>query len=757
MKSMRVLSLALGALCCILLMLEFSDGAVVTKKIEAVEKDDRIESLAEAEKRLKKLVNSGFKIALPYLMTIVTETRLSRNCLQGLLRLVKGVMDIRDWAIKMLDALGKPSAGLLEGTPTAMGDYDECLDIVVPRRTRPTPVPPYTEKQIAFYGQYCVVEIELPEAIKQAAMDYQIGNRSNSELANSKTFLRNLVKIAPRADVAAFRLGVCLPSLCSMDDLQLIIKEGLLIFGGTALEVYFRFTKTEPIDDVYIQKTNIWVQSMLAFSVPRNTRKLFSLTSIETSKIGVVRGMKIFSICIYILVWTYATPQDYHFFKFRNAFSFFKFFEQWWFTVLANASAGVDSIFLLAGFQLAYNYWKNSRTQRITVNAAKFLLKWYSRFTLSQILVITLLLLLPLVGSGPIWDDVVDPTIKNCKQRWWLNLLGLNNFWPSDTTCLAHTWLICCMFHLFLISPILIFILSRSTTVGVFVNCILIMGSSVAIAMVTLMNDLPPTPAFYFMSFVNIKSIWQKVFIQAYDHIGPFCIGILLGFFLTRYEKLKVNKIVVCVGWLFAAALSLSVLCGLYGYHHGEIMEMTRSAVYASLHRSVWSLGIAWIIFACYYGYGGIVNTILSWEYLIPLDRLAVLLYVLHPLAMFLHEGTLREKMYMGHLDQAIYTTAYIVFTVALAAVCYITCAAPFMFFEKKMWYEPEPTPMIGDPESPSEKTKRCICEKPHSSSSIMDEMENPKLKIKDCIRDKIETQKKRLRFFRQSVTITPR
>ncbi|CAL1299295.1 unnamed protein product [Larinioides sclopetarius] len=216
-------------------------------------------------------------------------------------------------------------------------------------------------------------------------------------------------------------------------------------------------------------------------------------------------------------------------------------------------------------------------------------------------------------------------------------------------------------------------------------------------------------------------------------------------------------QIAVCVGWVLAVVLSLTVLCGLYGYHQGEIMEMTRSAIYAALHRSVWSLGMAWIIFACYYGYGGIVNTILSWEYLIPLDRLVVLFYVLHPLAMFLHEGTLREKMYMGHLDQVIYATAYIVFTVVLSAVCYVTCAAPFMSFEKKLWYEPEPTPMIGDPESPSEKIKSCICEKPHSSSSIMDDMENPKLKIKDCIRDKIETQKKRLKFFRQSVTITPR
>lgn len=87
----------------------------------------------------------------------------------------------------VVDALGKPSAGILEGTATAMGDYDECLDITVPKKRRPAPTPPYAEKDVAFRGQYCVVQIHLPEGIRQAAMAYQSGNRSNSDLANTKT------------------------------------------------------------------------------------------------------------------------------------------------------------------------------------------------------------------------------------------------------------------------------------------------------------------------------------------------------------------------------------------------------------------------------------------------------------------------------------------------------------------------------------------------------------------------------------------
>lgn len=32
------------------------------------------------------------------------------------------------------------------------------------------------------------------------------------------------------------------------------------------------------------------------------------------------------------------------------------------------------------------------------------------------------------------------------------------------------------------------------------------------------------------------------------------------------------------------------------------------------------------------------------------------------------------------------YATAYIVFTIAISALCYVTCVSPFTFFEKKIW-----------------------------------------------------------------------
>lgn len=99
---MRSLTLVgLGCVVSLLVLFGDADGSVSKDEDSpGVSQEMAIETIAETEKRIKKLVNSGFKMALPYLMTAATEIKLNRNCLHGLLMLLRGALDIKDWAIK---------------------------------------------------------------------------------------------------------------------------------------------------------------------------------------------------------------------------------------------------------------------------------------------------------------------------------------------------------------------------------------------------------------------------------------------------------------------------------------------------------------------------------------------------------------------------------------------------------------------------------------------------------------------------------
>ncbi|GIY40875.1 nose resistant to fluoxetine protein 6 [Caerostris extrusa] len=126
-----------------------------------------------------------------------------------------------DGAPVVVDATGKPPSGLFQGTSVALGDFDECINVRVGKNAKP----PEPGQREYFHGKYCTVECKMPKGISDAMQEYEDaspGKKSNTSMANSKTFLRVLMKYGPFLKLAAFRLGVCIPSTCEVEDLSSI-------------------------------------------------------------------------------------------------------------------------------------------------------------------------------------------------------------------------------------------------------------------------------------------------------------------------------------------------------------------------------------------------------------------------------------------------------------------------------------------------------------------------------------------------------
>lgn len=71
------------------------------------------------------------------------------------------------------------------------------------------------------------------------------------------------------------------------------------------------------------------------------------------------------------------------------------------------------------------------------------------------------------------------------------------------------------------------------------------------------------------------------------------------------------------------------ILFGLYNYFNKKPMSTLSHIMYQSTSRTVWSLGLAGIIYSCLIS-GGIINDILSWKIWIPLSRLSFSAYLVH-------------------------------------------------------------------------------------------------------------------------------
>lgn len=114
--------------------------------------------------------------------------------------------------------------------------------------------------------------------------------------------------------------------------------------------------------------------------------------------------------------------------------------------------------------------------------------------------------------------------------------------------------------------------------------------------------------------------------------IQTFLVGIWLGWVLHKLKgrKIRIPAILVIAGWLLAAALALTVIYSIRRWFDAfyEIPE-TPGYFYAALSRLAWALSVAWVIFACIKGYGGIINTVLSWKVFMPLGRLTFCAYLI--------------------------------------------------------------------------------------------------------------------------------
>ena len=59
--------------------------------------------------------------------------------------------------------------------------------------------------------------------------------------------------------------------------------------------------------------------------------------------------------------------------------------------------------------------------------------------------------------------------------------------------------------------------------------------------------------------------------------------------------------------------------------------SMFQSIMYNCFSKTLWSLALGWVIFSCHKGYGGVVNSFLSWKAWIPLSKLSYAAYLIHP------------------------------------------------------------------------------------------------------------------------------
>ena len=372
----------------------------------------------------------------------------------------------------------------------------------------------------------------------------------------------------------------------------------------------------------------------------------------------------------------------------------------WLFTLVINATFSVDSFFVLSGCLLTYGLLNALRTRQKLLEPkfwGIYVLRRYWRLTPALALMMLFTVgIWKVLGNNtvPQWQPALDET-DGCSYSWWVNILYLNNLIHTQTgndLCLGWSWYLANDFQFFLIAPLLILPMIKWPKFGIAPTVGLISISTASCFGISYANNLPPGGS---TSLLNPRvnehynTAYDKMFVQLYvrpySRFTTYGIGILVGYLMHIKPRGSVRVPWYCtlIGWLLAIGIMCAVIFGVEGVTNNRWPTQIASAFYNALSRPAWGIALGYVILACYHGYGGIINDLLSMDLWTPLARMTYMVYLIHPLVIqYLY--TTRQITFFA--DATTYATLFIpniMLAYMFAFVAVLAFETPIIVIEK--------------------------------------------------------------------------
>ncbi|XP_023236523.1 nose resistant to fluoxetine protein 6-like [Centruroides sculpturatus] len=503
---------------------------------------------------------------------------------------------------------------------------------------------------------------------------------------------------------------MCFPSVCQEDDIQYMTQavvynlgfttnvmecqtssskeltlfqifiialfSAFIIFAtaGTIFDVTnTQFTKSE---DKPSYKT-VLTRFAKSFSIYANTKRLLNPLH---QNLSCFHGMRFFTACWIILGHSYFLPEMWYMMKLKNLKGFKEFKTNLALAIIENFSLSVDTFFFMSGVLMTYSTWKILEKNNGRLNIMKLLLRRYWRLTPSLVVAMTIPFIIPLMGSGPLWNIGMQQGIDSCKNRWWANLLYIQNIWKFNEICLPHSWYLASLMQCHLIGILLLLIGFRWKLIGLVLGIVLLLISMIITAALTEIYNLPLLNVLIGddLKLQNQNPYLDLIYIKPYSHLPVYIIGMGVGFFICKYPKPNLKMTYQVIAWIVAIFCNIAVI-----YSYRKYNSRPTIILYSSIHRSVWSIGLAWVTYSCSTGHSGFINKFLSWKAFAVCGQLTYWSYLIHFFFLLAKSAYVRDNFYFNHYNMVYTVLGHIVLSFITAFILHIMVEMPFTRWEK--------------------------------------------------------------------------
>jgi len=656
------------------------------------------------------------------------DENLSKGCWKAVGDIAIDIVSRQDYSkLKiMLDADGRPGSGINEGNLNWLGSYRECTEtsfahfcvskVNIFNKNYPVTIGLCVPKECTSSDVLAVLTsvANFTHEVMNSPILKVLGNTSFIEAAGSTVYCDEVASFST-GNIVAFCIAGLFVGLVLVgtviDYLRRCTTDTVIVsktnnfmpvqYSDDSLAKNVPVNESQPFlaqNDVKKSHGSFLLDIFVCFSLKKNAAQILN-TNVLSSAISSLNGIRTISMFWVILGHTFFfalyAPSD-------NPVEGFKFIRRFTFQAIANAYFSVDTFFLLSGLLVSYlslkrlnNYTGESFRRYVGKTfLPQFYLHRFLRLTPAYMFIILFYIyIFPFCGRGPLWFQQAKGTgIENCKKYWWTNLLYISNFYPQHmySECVGWSWYLANDMQFYVISPLIIFAMYWLHLPGtVLVNSFICLASFCATGLIIGTNNLNAllTGDFQEATGDQTQKFADLVYSKPYSRIPPYLVGLALGYIIyyKKQPKRSIGMLVGFVGWTVSIGIALSVTYGPYTVfkYGGQPFTLIENILYGTFSRFSWALCVGWVVYACHFGLGGAVNSLLSWRAFIPLSRLTYSAYLIHPIVIQVFYSSFETPLHFSDIVVAYYFASFVVITYASAFLLAVCIEFPMSNLEK--------------------------------------------------------------------------
>ncbi|BFZ20625.1 hypothetical protein BsWGS_23663 [Bradybaena similaris] len=643
----------------------------------------------------------------------------SSACVNDTKLLITSIYKRQPWALKFLDAFGKPGPGLTLYRLNFIGEYSQCRGISALS----------ADGIRRFQGNYCTLKASLGPPMPFDFLTIQLGAclpdtcsaKENTRFVGGVISLLGINGTLQTQPAECHTPDAHMTTVTIISIVVLVIISTLIVIG-TGFDIIFiqwpkwkdanqsagsSFRFSDPAAQAYSHiiteeenqapvseltgllanarshkqenySMGICSKVLLSFSVYTNGSKVLDTSQSEGS-LSSIHGIRFLSMSWVLLghMLVFGIRQ------FGNALSIMPvWLKDWSFDAISNAFVSVDTFFAISGLLTAYLTLNEIKKRGWKINWPLFYFHRFWRLTPPYML--TLLVVTGLqkyLGSGPQWPSGADD--ENCVNNWWTNLLYINNLVNTDKMCFGHSWYLANDMQFYILSPLMIVPFYFNRFIGMAVCLGFLTISWITTGVLSTQNQWPSTLVSA-SQHPGYATFQEYYYIKPWCRIGPYIIGLMAGAYLSLRQDKRLPVSATCLGWVTAIATGLAVVYGLHGDISGQnVSSVGVAAFYNTVARSAWGACVAWVIIACSSGCGGFVNRILSWSPFVTLGRLTYMAYLIHPCLLLVYYQNQETLYYLSNINLTVTFCGMVVITNMAAFVLMLAFESPWIGLEK--------------------------------------------------------------------------